>query len=91
MEAVLGVAYGADCEDYMNIGVVLTQQGHTLSEICGTLFYGKFLLGKENGWTFLAVIDNLARLIKNINVVCAQCNKGSVEPLKEYIAHTFLD
>ena len=85
MEAVLGVAYGADCEDYMNIGVVLTQQGNASFKIACALFYRQFLLGKENGWTFLAVIDNLACLVKDIDVVGAQCDEGSVELLARIV------
>ena len=70
--AIFAVADGTDGEDYVNVGTMTAQQVDDTEQIVGTFIDGQFLFLEEGGWAFLAVVDNLARLLQAIDVVGAQ-------------------
>lgn len=86
MEAIFGVAYGTDGEDDLYISAFLQERRHALFEVISTLINGEFPFLKEACWSFLAVVDYLARFLEDIDMIGAEGEEDdswdSVQPFK---------
>ena len=85
VEAIFGIAYGTDSEDYMHIGTFLIQRRHTLRKIFGAFVDREFPFLKQSGRSFLAVVDNHARFLEDIDMIGAEGEKDDardgIQPL----------
>ena len=71
MIAVFTVTDGADGEDDADIWTPLSQRTDSTAEVVGTGIDGQLFFREQTGRTFLAVVYNLARLLKTVDVVGA--------------------
>ena len=69
--AIFGIADGAYCQNNVDIRIDGSENIGSLHNVVGTLVDGEFLLLKQSCRTFLAVVDNLTRLLQPIDMVGA--------------------